>query len=48
VELERWERVGRAGQAALREIAQRLPVPQQTPDGFLVDQSVEAPMPYRA
>lgn len=36
-EAERWERLGRAGQAALRELEAATPVPQQTPDGFLHD-----------
>lgn len=37
IELERWERIGRASQAALNHLQSAMPVAQMTPDGFLQD-----------
>lgn len=43
VELERWQRIGRAAQAGLRELQSVAPVPKQSMDGFLEDS--DGPMP---
>lgn len=43
VELERWDRIGRAAQAALNHLQSAAPVAQMTPEGFLQDTSEPAP-----
>lgn len=50
IELERWERIGRAATRALGELGNHDPVPAQTPDSFLSheapQQSYGAPVSY--
>lgn len=45
VELERWERLGRAAARALRELEYTLPVEKQAPDGFLPNEPQQTAVP---
>lgn len=42
MEVERWDRIGRAAQAALSHVQNANPVPQQAPDGFLEQQPMQS------
>lgn len=46
IEIERWDRIGRAAQSALGQLQGADPVPPQTPDGFL-EASPNRPTPAR-
>lgn len=47
VEMERWERIGRASALALNALQAHSPVVQQDPDGFLDDQkAAQSPQVY--